>query len=102
MDILKQLVELDKSAAAATDSMIEEEQRALQAQDNKRLSRREKRVAEEREKLEALRSEHQSQLEDKQNNADKALCEATARLDSIFEQHSERWQNEIISRITGV
>lgn len=102
MDILQKIIEIDKAAAAQTELLAEEEQRNLKGLDEKRLRRREKRVSEEREKLDALRAEQERILDEKKRNADKALSETTGTLDSIFAQHREEWQDEIISRITGV
>ena len=102
MDILQKIIETDKAAAAQTELLAEEEQRSLKGLDEKRLRRREKRVSEEQEKLDALRAEQERILSEKKQGADKALADTTSRLDEIFAQHREEWQNEIIGRITGV
>mgnify|MGYP003294808703 CR=1 FL=1 len=102
MDILQTILDLDKAAAAQTELAVEQERRALKELEDKRLRRREKRVAEEQEKLDSLRSDNERMLNDKKDSADKALADKTSELDSIFAQHREEWQSEIISRITGV
>jgi len=102
MDILQKILEIDKAAAAQTELLAEEEQRALKGLDEKRLRRREKRVSEEQEKLDSLCAEQERILNEKKQGADKTLADTMNRLDSIFAQHREEWQNEIIGRITGV
>lgn len=102
MDILQKIIEIDKAAASQTELLVEKEQRNLKSLDEKRLRRREKRVDEEQEKLDSLRAEQEQTLYEKKRNADRILSETKSRLDDIFAQHREEWQNEIIGRITGV
>lgn len=102
MDILQKIIEMDKAAAAQTERLVEEEQRNLKGLDEKRLRRREKRVSEEQEKLDALRTEQARILSEKKQGTDKELSDNTDRLDRIFAQHRGEWQDEIIRRITGV
>lgn len=102
MDILRNIIELDKAAAAEAEKAVEAELRRLDESDEKYASRRERLITEEQEKAdEALRCQSQL-LEEKKRNAKAALVESTEHLDGVFAAHRSEWQSEIISRITGV
>ncbi len=102
MDILRNIIELDKAAAAEAEKAVEAELQRLDESDEKYASRRERLITEEQEKAdEALRRQSQL-LEEKKRNAKAALVESTEHLDGVFAAHRSEWQSEIISRITGV
>lgn len=101
MDILQEIIEMDKAAAARADEARETEINRLNALDEKSSRRTEKAVANEKAQAEAFRAQREQQLTQKRSDTKKELDESIARLDEIFDTHYEEWQSEIISRITG-
>ncbi len=101
MDILQKIIKMDKAAAAQADEVREAELNRLDALDEKSSRRTEKAVANEKAQAEAFRAQREQQLVQKQADAKAELEESIARLDGIFAAHSEEWQAEILSRITG-
>ncbi len=102
MDILRQIIEIDKNAAAHTELIVEAELRRMDESDEKFANRRERLISDERTKADEAMKQQAQQLEEKKRNAKAALVESTERLDGIFAAHRSEWQSEIISRITGV
>ena len=102
MDILRQIIEIDKNAAAHTELIVEAELRRMDESDEKFANRRERLISDERARADEAMKQHAQQLEEKKRNAKAALVESTEHLDGIFAAHRSEWQSEIISRITGV
>lgn len=102
MDILRSIIEIDKAAAAEAEKMVEAERRRFDESDEKHASHRERLLAEEQQKADAALAEQEKQLKEKKRNTKAALVESTEHLDGIFAAHRSEWQNEIISRITGI
>lgn len=102
MDILRQIIEIDKNAAAHTELIVEAELIRMDESDEKYANRRERLIADERAKADEKMKQQSQLLEEKKRNAKAALVESTERLDGVFAAHRSEWQSEIISRITGV
>ena len=102
MDILQQIIEMDKAAAARTKKLCEEELKKLDAIDAKNSRRMEKALANERAQAEQYYRSRQMKLEKKKADSATELSESINKLDEIFSAHRSEWQDEIISRITGV
>ena len=102
MDILKSIIEIDKTAAAEAEKLVEAEMHRLDEADEKYAGRRERLLAEERAKADEALKKQAELLAEKKRNTKAALVESTEHLDGVFAAHRSEWQNEIISRITGV
>ncbi len=102
MDILRQIIEIDKNAAAHTELIVEAELIRMDESDEKYANRRERLISDERAKADEEMKQQAQLLEEKKRNAKAALVESTERLDGVFAAHRSEWQSEIISRITGV
>ncbi len=102
MDILQEIIKMDKAASAQTEAMHKAELDKLDASDAEITRRLENAVANEKAQAKAFRKQRKEQLYQKKDDVDAALKESISRLDGIFSQHKEDWQTEIISRITGI
>lgn len=100
MDILSQIVEMDKAAAARVNMAIEEERRLSDESGEGFAKTREEAVARERAKVDAFCKEQTEKLNEKLSKADKALADERGKLDEKFNSQKERWKAEIIGRIT--
>lgn len=102
MDILQEIIKMDKAASANTEAMREAELNRLDASDTETTRRFENAVANEQAQAEAFRKQRQEQLSQKKADTQAELGKSIDRLNDIFSAHKEEWQTEIISRITGV
>lgn len=102
MDILRSIIEIDMIAAAEAEKAVEAELHRMDESDEKYANRRERLLADEQAKADAALKEQAKLLEEKKRNTKAALVESTEHLDGVFAAHRREWQNEIISRITGV
>ncbi len=102
MDILQNIIELDKAAAANTKAAVKKERIKLDEKEKNADSRRNSVLDRNREAAESSRMEQEKALAEKKAAAEASLSESKARLDDIFAGNRESWQNEIIGRITGV
>lgn len=100
MDILSQIVEMDKAAAARVDMAIEEERRLSDETGEGFAKMREEAIAAERAKVDAFCKEQSAKLEERLSKADKSLAEENEKLDEKFNSQKARWKAEIIGRIT--
>lgn len=102
MDILRQIIELDKAAAARVEALREEQARKLEESGRAAADANEKLIADEQAKLEEFRSTQQKALDEKQGGAEAAKAAEIKRLDDIFAENREKWSAEIIEKVTGV
>ncbi len=102
MDILRKIIDFDKAAAATAEKAVEAEQRRMDESDEKYAKRRERLLADEQSKADEALKKQAELLEEKKRNTKAALVESTEHLDGVFAAHRNKWQSEIISRITGV
>ncbi len=102
MDILQSIIEMDKAAAASTKAIVKEERQKLDEKEKNADLRRNSVLDRNRDAAENSRTEQEKALAEKKAATEKQLAESKAMLDDIFAKNSENWQNEIISRITGV
>ncbi len=101
MDILQEIIRMDRAAAERADLMYSAELKRIEAAEAKSERRFEKAVANEKAQADAFRSEREERLALKKADTEKAMLRQIAQLDGIFSQHKEQWQSEIIGRITG-
>lgn len=100
MDILSQIVEMDKAAAARVNMAIEEERRLSDESGEGFAKTREEAIAGERAKVDAFCKEQTAMLEERLSKSDKVLAGEKAKLDEKFNSQKERWKAEIFGRIT--
>lgn len=102
MDILKQIIEIDKAAAARVEALRDEQARKLEESGMEAAKASEKQIEDEQQKLEDFRSAQQEALDKKRNGAESAKASAIKRLDDIFAANHDRWSAEILEKVTGV
>lgn len=102
MEILQQIIEIDKAACAQVEALREEKSRQLAESGNAAAQADEQRISAARSELEQFRAAQQAILDKKKSGADAALAEEVKRLDDIFAAHRDEWQSEIIEKVTGV
>lgn len=101
MDVLRQIIELDKAARARTEKVIAEQKR-LSEQEGDRISRAGTELIDaERRKLGEYKASREAELAQRLAGAESARAEQCARLDKVFEENAARWRADIIQRITG-
>ena len=101
MEILQQIIGMDKAAAVRAAKAVEEERRLSDESGEEAAKAREKLVAEEREKVAAFCREQEAKLAERLSQAEKIRGEQCAKLDESFNAHKAEWKKEIIGRITG-
>lgn len=102
MDILQNIIELDKAAAASTKAAVKKERIKLDEKEKNADSRRNSVLDRNREAAENSRIEQEKALAEKKASTEASLSESKAKLDDVFAKNRESWQDEIIGRITGV
>ena len=102
MDILRQIIEIDKAAAARVEALREEQSRKLEESGKAAAQANEQLISSERKKLEDYRAAQEAALTEKQGGADAAKAEQIKRIDDIFSAHRDEWTSEIIEKVTGV
>lgn len=100
MDILSQIVEMDKAAAARVEMALEEERRLSDESGEGFAKTREEAIAAERAKVDAFCKEQSAKLEERLSKADRSLAEENEKLDEKFNSQKARWKAEILARIT--
>lgn len=101
MEILQQIINMDKAAVSRAEKAIEEERRLSDESGEAAAKAREKLVAAEREKVAVFCREQEAKLSERLSQAEKIRDERCARLDESFNAHKAEWKSEIIGRITG-
>ncbi len=102
MDILQEIIAIDKAAALRTAAIKEQMAKELDESGENAAKEREELLASERKKLERKTKELEKQLSDKQVESESERERETCRLDETFARYKDEWKNEIIKRIVGV
>ena len=100
MDVLQQIINMDKLAASRAEKTVEQERRLSDEQGDRAAAEREKLVSAEREKVERFVREQEQKLSDKLSRAEKSREEQCAQLDERFNSRRSEWKSEILTRIT--
>ena len=100
MDILQQIIDMDKAAAKRCENTVSEQKRALDEVGEKAASKRENAIAEKKSALESFKKSEQIKLDAKLSKADDYRAEQCSKLDEIFNAHKAQWKDEILSHIT--
>ena len=102
MELLQQIIELDKKAAASVEQKIEEFRRQLESSDLDAQRTSSELIAREQKQLDEYREKQERVLKERLEGTQSAIKQKTDALDAIFDQHRQEWHNEIMQRITGV
>lgn len=100
MNILNEIIALDKSAAKRAEEEINAEKKRSAEFGNAAAKSRTEKVEIEREKTMKLRGEQEKNLSEKLSGAEKEKSRRQKELSDIFEKNRAQWKSEIISRIT--
>ena len=100
MDILQQIIDMDKAAAARVNAALEEERRLSEESGEGSARAREEAVAAERAKVEEFCKKESIRLNEKLSKADKTRAEECEKLDEKFAANKSKWKAEVIGRIT--
>lgn len=101
MDILQDIIDMDKLAAARAKAAVEEERRLSDESGEQSAKESRAMVSEERSKMQSYCKKKEEQLAVKLREAASVQKEQCARLDESFNGFRDKWKSEIISRITG-
>ena len=102
MDILQQIIEADKAAAARVQALREESERRLSESGKAAAQANSLLISSEQQKLDKQRAEQEKTLSEKQNSAGEVLAAQTKRLEDIFAANRSEWSSEIMKKVTGV
>lgn len=100
MNILNEIIALDKNAAARAAAEIETAQKRSAEEGNAEVKLRAQKVENERKKVVQLRGEQEKILSEKLSGAEKERSLRCKELSDIFDKNRAQWKSEIISRIT--
>lgn len=102
MDILQEIIAIDKAAAARVEAVREEQSRRVEETGRSAASADEQTVQTERRRLEALREEQEKALAEKQKSTAQAQETRIRQLEDIFASSRSRWIADIIAMVTEV
>lgn len=101
MDILQDIIDMDRAAAARAKAAVEEERRLFDESGEQSAKESREMLAEERAKMESYCQKKEEQLNIKLREAASVQKEKCRLLDESFNSLKEQWKSEILSRITG-
>lgn len=100
MNILNEIIALDKQASVRAEAAIEAERKRSAEVGNAEAKSRAEKIENERKKAQKLRAEQEKTLSEKLSGAEKEKSERCKALSDIFLENKAKWKSEIISRIT--
>lgn len=101
MDILQEIIAIDKAAADRVEALRAEQAKRLTDSGRAAVDENEQLIAAERQKLESLRVQNEQALEEKKRSCAEAQSSEIQRLDSVFAENQEKWLSDMLGRITG-
>lgn len=102
MDILRELIALDRAAAERVENVRAEQAKLIDDIGRTVAESDQKQVELERRRLEELRADSVNRLAEKRSAAAQAQRSQTERLDSVFAERRSEWIADITRRITEV
>lgn len=102
MDILRELIALDRAAAERVENVRAEQAKLIDDIGRTAAESDQKQVELERRRLEELRTDSVNRLAEKRSAAAQAQRSQTERLDSVFAERRSEWIADITRRITEV
>lgn len=101
MDVLRQIIEMDKAARERTANVRAEQERRSEQAGAETARRRSALIESEQKKLGEYKAAREAELAQRLSGAESVRAEQYARLDGIFAENAARWRADIIRRITG-
>lgn len=101
MDILQDIIDMDRAAAARAKAAVDEERRLSDESGERSVKESRELVSAEREKVREFCEEREKQLAVKLREAASVQNEKCRQLDESFNKLRDQWKSEIINRITG-
>ena len=102
MDILQQIIDMDKAAVARVKAAADEQRRLDGETDETAAKSLNSLLEAERSRCEGLKTEQESALAEKRSESEERRVEQCGRLDEAFARNRDRWKSEILARVTGV
>ena len=102
MDIMQQIIKIDKQAAERAAQAIEKEQRLSDESGEQAKRENSEMISKEREKMQSICKSQEQTLNEKLRQAEKIRDERCEALDKVFGEKRGQWKSEIIGCITGV
>lgn len=102
MDILRELIALDRAAAERVENVRAEQAKLIDDIGRTAAESDQKQVELERRRLEEFRADSVNRLAEKRSAAAQAQRSQTERLDSVFAERRSEWIADITRRITEV
>lgn len=100
MDILKQIISMDKEAVKRCEEEVAKERKVLEESGAHAAAEREKALEERKKAFVEYKASETAKLDAKLARADDYRAEQCKKLDDAFNAGKARWKDEIISRIT--
>ncbi len=101
MDIIKQIIEMDRAAQARVRETVDYESNRLNETNEKAQSESRAHIEAERKAAESFENECHQKLDVKLHQAEEEQETRCRRLDEAFAAHRTEWKSEILGRITG-
>ncbi len=100
MDFIREIIDLDKSAAARVESAVLKQKQRTDEFGENTARERERILGDEREKNASKKAEQDKILAEKRERTEISLGERIAALDKRFADNGAEWRDEIVKRIT--
>ncbi len=100
MDIIEQIVNMDKAAVKRVNEAVERESSLLNETDEQLHRVNRAAIEAERKAAEEFEREAQQKLNEKLRHAEELRADRCKKLDEIFSSHKTQWKSEILGRIT--
>ncbi len=100
MDIIEQIIKMDKEAEARVREAVERESSLLSESGEQAQRDSAAAVEAERKAAEDFEREAQQKLNEKLRHAEEARAVRCKQLDDVFSAHRSEWKSEILGRIT--
>lgn len=100
MDIIEQIILMDKAAVKRVNEAVERESSLLNETDEQARLASRAAIDAERKAAEEFESDAEQKLNEKLRHAEELRADRCKRLDEIFALHKPQWKSEILGRIT--
>ncbi len=101
MEILQQIIDMDRAAAARAYAAVEEERRLSDESGEQSAKESREMLSAERARVREYCEKKEQQLSVKLREAASVQKEKCRQLDESFNSLKEQWKSEILGRITG-
>ncbi len=101
MEILQEIIDMDKAAAARAFSAVEEARRLSDESGEQSAKESREMLSAERAKVQDYCKSQEQRLSEMLRRAESVREEGCKKLDESFNSNKARWKSEILDRITG-